>query len=80
MLKVLLYGLLIWFLYNLIFRFIIPVYKTTRQMKKKFSEMQDRMQDQMNQQQGGYASQTRESQQADAKSPKEDYIDFEEIK
>lgn len=80
MLKVILYGLLIWFLYNLVFRFIIPVYKTTRQMKKKFREMQDRVQDQMNQQQNDYTTQTRPSQKPTEKSPKEDYIDFEEIK
>ena len=40
-LRVLLYALLIWFLYNLVFHFIIPVYKTTRQVKKKFREMHD---------------------------------------
>ena len=49
-------------------------------MKKKFREMQDRMQDQMSQQQGGYTAQSQPSQQSAAKSPKEDYIDFEEIK
>jgi hypothetical protein len=79
MLKVLLYGLLIWFLYNLIFRFIIPVYKTTRQMKKKFREMQTQMQDQMNQQQD-FATQSQSTEKSAQKSRKEDYIDFEEIK
>lgn len=79
MLKVLLYGLLIWFLYNLIFRFIIPVYKTTRQMKQKFREMQTQMQDQMNQQ-PDFTTQPESAEKATAKSRKEDYIDFEEIK
>ena len=80
MLKVLLYGLLIWFLYNLVFRFIIPVYKTTRQMKKKFREMQHQMQDQMNQHQNGPAAQPHPAQKPAARTSKEDYIDFEEMK
>ena len=79
MLKVLLYGLLAWFLYNLIFRFIIPVYKTTRQMKQKFREMQTQMQDQMNQQQD-FTTQTHSAEKSTPKKTKEDYIDFEEIK
>jgi len=79
MLKVLLYGLLAWFLYNLIFRFIIPVYKTTRQMKQKFREMQTQMQDQMNQQQD-FTAQTQSAEKSTPKKTKEDYIDFEEIK
>ena len=77
--KVLLYGLLAWLLYNLIFRFIIPVYKTTRQVKQKFREMQSQMQDQMNQQQG-FPTQTQSAEKATPKKSKEDYIDFEEIK
>ncbi|HRO70007.1 MAG TPA: hypothetical protein PK951_06490 [Chitinophagaceae bacterium] len=78
MLKLILYGLLIWFLYNLVFRFIIPIYKTTREVKKKFSEMQGRMQDQMNQQ-AGYNTPPREEKPAE-KVSKGDYIDFEEVK
>lgn len=79
MLKVLLYGLLIWFLYNLIFRFIIPVYKTTRQMKQKFREMQTQMQDQINQQQD-FTTQSQSTEKSTSQTRKEDYIDFEEIK
>ena len=79
MLKLILYGLLIWFLYNLVFRFIIPIYKTTREVKKKFSEMQGRMQDQMNQQ-AGYNTPPRGQEKSAEKVSKGDYIDFEEVK
>ena len=79
MLKMLLYGLLILFLYNLIFRFIIPIYKTTRQMKQKFREMHTNMQDQMNQQQD-FSAQNPSPEKTSSKKSKEDYIDFEEIK
>jgi len=78
MIRYLLFALLIWFLYNLIFRFIVPVYKTSRQMKKKFSEMHQQMQDRMNQQQG-FADDTSVKKSASQK-PGGDYIDFEEIK
>ena len=79
MLKMLLYGLLIWFVYNLVFRFIIPVYKTTRQMKQKFREMHTNMQDQMNQQQD-FSAQKPSPEKSSSTKPKEDYIDFEEVK
>lgn len=73
----LLYGLLIWFLYNLIFRFIIPIYKTTRQMKQKFKEMQTHAQDQTNMQHDF----TRPASAEKSTSKKQDdYIDFEEVK
>jgi hypothetical protein len=79
MLKLLLYGLLAWFLYNLIFKFIIPVYKTTRQMKQKFREMQTNMQEHMNQQ-PDFTTQANAAERPTSKKSKEDYIDFEEIK
>lgn len=32
-----------YFIYKLIFEFIIPVYKATKQMKRKMNEFQDQM-------------------------------------
>jgi hypothetical protein len=78
MMRFILYALLIWFLYKLIFDFIIPVYKTTRQVKKKFSEMHDRMQEQQMNQQS--FNQQPHQQKSPTKSPGGDYIDFEEVK
>ncbi len=78
MIRYLLYALLAWFLYKLIFGFIMPVYKTTRQMKKKFREMHEQaQQEQMKQQ--GFHPQTG-GPQPSSKSPSGDYIDFEEVK
>ena len=83
MLRFLLYALLAWFLYNLVFRLIIPLYRTTRHVKKKFREMHQQMEDQTRQQQGyqnnGYQKTNPTSKPAPAK-PSGDYIDFEEIK
>jgi hypothetical protein len=75
MLRFLLYVLLGWLAFNFIFRFIIPVYRTTRQLKKKFREMHDHMQEErVNQTQ--QPSPQKSAPQATGK----DYIDFEEIK
>jgi hypothetical protein len=78
MLRYILYALLAWFLYNLIFRFIIPVYKTTRQMKKKFREMNEQMQERQMKQEG--FQQQAPAQNSSPASRSQDYIDFEEIK
>ncbi len=69
---------LIYVLYQLIFKFIIPVYHTTKQVKKQFDETHKKMNEQMN---------TFNRQQAQAASPTstppkidEEYIEYEEIK
>ena len=72
----------IYILYKLIFDFIIPLYKASKQMKGKMKDMQDRMQ----QQQKAQAEQQRHQSTPNniniTKEPvaKEDYIDYEEIK
>ena len=72
---------LLYLLYKLIFDFIIPIYVTSKKVKKQFGEMHAKMQDQMNQysnQQNGNSTKA-----ASAKPPvnkKEEYIDYEEIK
>ena len=79
MMRVILLTLLIWFLYNFIFKFVVPVYKTTREMKDKFREMHNRMQDPGGQHQD-YSNTTSSAPNASSKAAREDYIDFEEIK
>jgi hypothetical protein len=70
----------LYLLYKLVFDFIIPVARTTKQVKKQFNEMNSHMQEQMNkqyQQQDNYAS----AQPGTApKTRNDDYIEFEEIK
>ena len=78
MMRILLYALLAWFLYKLVFGFIIPVYRTTRLMKKKFREMHEYAQEQQMKQQG--FNQSSAPPKSTVKTRGEDYIDFEEIK
>lgn len=71
--------ILIYILYKLIFDFIIPIYQTSKRVKKQFGEMQNKMQDQMNtfnQQQSSAANKTTPQEPL----KKEDYIDYEEVK
>ena len=84
MLRYLFFAFLIYLAYRLVFHFIIPIYKTTRQVKKQFREMHSRMEDHMNQQ-SSYAKTSEDKQpvNANASTKKEqagDYIDFEELK
>ena len=78
-LSFLFFAFIAYLLFRLVFDFVIPIYKTTKKVKRTFREMNE----QMNRQQQGHASQ----QQPSAANPKAakkttlgDYIDFEEVK
>jgi hypothetical protein len=73
---------LIYILYKLIFDFIIPVYNTTKTVKKQFTEMHSKMQEQVNKMNSGTtAGGTAASQPSATPTPKaEDYIEYEEVK
>jgi len=67
-------------LYKLVFDFIIPVYKTTKQVKKQFGEMHSKM-DEMNRQQQSKQPFSQETKPPSASKPKsDDYIEYEELK
>lgn len=65
---------LFYLLYKLIFDFIIPIYQSTKKIKKQFGEMQDKMQNDINR----YQSHEQPGQPEPTKEG--DYIDFEEVK
>jgi Sec-independent protein translocase protein TatA len=72
-----------WLLYKLVFEFIIPVYRSTKAVRKQMNDIQQHMRQQYEEQQSarqGYTQQ-QSSQRPGNKPPKrDDYIDFEEIK
>jgi hypothetical protein len=80
--KYVLFALLAWVLYQFIFKLVIPVYKTTRKIKKGFREMQEKMNEQyrQQQQQQGYSQDPAAPRPGTSNVSKGDYIDFEEIK
>ncbi len=77
MLAFLFYCFLAYLLYNIVFKFVIPVYRATKQVKRGFRDMQDRMQ-QHTQQPNMHGSNTKKASEPVAK--KDEYIDFEEVK
>jgi len=80
--------LVLYLVYKLIFDFIIPVYRTTRQVNQKMGEMQNKMNDQFNQPAGsrgqsagsGGQPHTKTTAEKPTRPAKEDYIEFEELK
>jgi hypothetical protein len=62
--------------YRLVFDFIIPVYRTTRRVRKSFREMHERM----NEHSGHYQNENAANQDQDKQGGVGEYIDFEEIK
>lgn len=77
--KILLYAFLLYIAYRFIFGFIIPVYRTTRQVKKQFREMHERMNEHMRQQEEQF-NQASNQQPQKPQNKKGDYIEFEDIK
>lgn len=69
--------ILLYILYKLIFDFIIPVYQTTKKVKKQFGEMQNKMEEQMKR---NSQQQTSPVNAPEKKPVNEDYIEYEEIK
>ena len=77
-LRFLFFTFLFYLLFKLVFDFIIPVFKTTRKLKKGFREMHQKMQEQANH--GMNDSQQASAAYKNQKTPSGDYIDFEEVK
>ena len=65
--------LVLYLLYKLIFDFILPISKASARVRSKINEMHGTQQQNNNYQNSN-------TQKQPARPPKEDYIDFEEIK
>lgn len=71
------YFFLAYLLYQLVFKFILPIYRTTKQVKRGFRDMQERM---------NSHAKTNSSEKTNGTSKNSntkkaaDYIDFEEVK
>lgn len=78
-LRILFYAFLVYLGYRLLFGLILPVWRTTRQVRRGIREMQDHLRRQSEAygtqpQAGPQAIPTRDTRRSD------DYIDFEEVK
>jgi len=68
-------AIVFYLLYRFVFNFLVPVARTTRQVRQQFRNMQESMQ-----QQPQGPAQAAEAERQTAKQPVGEYIDFEEIK
>jgi len=73
-LRFLFYAFLIYMAYKLLFGLVIPLYRTTRQVKRGIRQMQEQMR------QGGAPPEEPVQQVKPKPRAEEDYIDFEEVK
>jgi hypothetical protein len=76
MADIFLIAIALYVLYKLVFNFIVPVYKTTTQVKQQFRNMHDNMRQ--------HANNFQEQQEPESKKEKAtasvgEYIDFEEV-
>ena len=69
---------IIYMVYKLIFEFIIPIYRTTRQMKDKMNQMHQKMEGQNQSANTGKGPGAQKNETP--LKPSHDYIDYEEIK
>ena len=77
MFKLLIELFLFYLLYKFIFEFVIPIFRTTREVKKKMNEFQQNMNKQA---ETNRTSSTKMDKPPVSKPKSDDYIDFEEIK
>jgi hypothetical protein len=83
--EILFLVIIFYLLYQFVFNFLVPVFRTTRHVRQQFRNMRDGMgegqyqhhQEQPQPQQTASRPQERHSS---TRGPAEDYIDFEEVK
>ena len=80
MARVFFLAIIFYLLYRLVFDLIVPVYKTTKQVKKQFSDIHDRMQQGPGAQPQQPSSRPPDAPVTGSKIKAGEYIDFEEIK
>lgn len=79
--KYIFYIFLAYTLYQLLFKVIIPVYRTTRQVKRSFRQMQEQMNAHAQAQGHPPVDETVNQHQTNTKQEKKgEYIDFEDVK
>lgn len=80
--KFIIYGMLIYFLYKLIFQVVVPVSKGVRSVRKNMEQMQKQQADAIrNAQNTQKAGQNTSTNYAPKEAPVEaEYIEFEEVK
>lgn len=79
-LSFLFYAFLVYLAYRILFGLVIPLYRTTRKVKRSFREMQEKMQQQQAQYHEAYSTQDKRRTANTKGAEPGDYIEFEEVK
>ena len=80
MMKMLLYGLLIYFLYKVIFEIVVPVSKGVRNVRQNMEQMQAAAKRAQEHQNAHFQQQQTQSNKPKVETTDSEYIDFEEVK
>ena len=82
MIKFIIYGMLIYFLYKLIFQIVVPVSKGVKSVRQNMEQMQRQQAEAVrNAQNSQKSSQNKSTNYAPKEEPVEaEYIEFEEVK
>ena len=80
MMKMLLYGLLIYFLYKVIFEIVVPVSNGVKSVRQNMEQMQAAAKKAQEQQNAQYQQQQAQSNKPKVETEEAEYIDFEEVK
>ena len=80
MMKMLLYGLLIYFLYKVIFEIVVPVSNGVKSVRQNMEQMQAAAKKAQEQQNAHYQQQQTQSNKPKVETEEAEYIDFEEVK
>ncbi len=78
MIKLIIWGIVIYLVYKFVFELVVPVSKATSQMKDTLQQMQQQQHSYQQQQQQPPTAAT--TTKPTTSSAKDDYIDFEEVK
>lgn len=80
LLKILLWGIVLYYLYKFVFGVVVPVSKAANQMKQTVQKMQEAQQKQHQTQQEETTIQQKNTTNSTTETLDADYIEFEEIK
>ena len=80
MMKMLLYGLLIYFLYKVIFEIVVPVSNGVKSVRQNMEQMQAADRKAQEQQNTHYQQQQTQANKPKVETEDAEYIDFEEVK
>lgn len=78
--KMLLYGLLIYFLYKVIFEIVVPVSNGVKSVRQNMEQMQAAAKKAQEQQNAQYQQQQAQANKPKVETEDAEYIDFEEVK